>query len=162
MNKQSLVVISTIFALTPLTSSAQAVAESAMTHALSSTATVKAGSALGHALDQGGTRLGARVQERTSSPLRLGVQQGTARPPLKYQARQSQASNNLRVGSTPGTSAIVIQGGEGVCSPSASTGRPSPAKTAPGPATDCRSKGSASNSGNQDKYKSFVTLPPPR
>jgi hypothetical protein len=163
VNKQVLLGISAIVAFTPLTAFAQAAAESALTNALSSSSTIKAGSALNHALNQGGAQLGARIQERTSGPLHLGVQQSTPRSQLRNQARRSQAAGNLRVGSTPGTGAIFIQGGQVACSPSASVSQPSIARTTPGPATtDCRGKALAPNSGNQDKYKSFVTLPPPR
>ena len=133
----------------PVTVHAQAAAESALTNALSSSAAVKGGSALGHALNQGSLQLGARIQERTSSPVPVGAQQKTSMAGLRNQAPGSLAGNSVRTGSSPGASTISIQGGQGACVSAASI--------------DCHGQKSAPKSGPaEDKYKSFVTLSFPK
>jgi hypothetical protein len=148
----------------PVTSQAQAAAESALTHALSSSSTVKAGSALNHALNQSTTQLGIRIQERTSNPVRLGA-------PQQVQVLPRTAMKSTITRSTPpALDGISVKGGEPACasvSPRnpASPANPSPAKSGPGmpPATvDCHENKSAPNSGTGDKYKSFVSLPFPK
>jgi hypothetical protein len=175
VNKRVFLGIGLIAVLSPLTAFTQAAAESALINSLSSSSTIKAGSALNHALNQGSAQLGARIQERTSGPMRIGVQPTTPWPQRRNQVgqsqvgrsqvRQSQTKGNLSLssGSTRGTGPIFIHGGEVACAPTPSIGPSSSAKTNSGPATtDCHGKGSTSNSGNPDQYKSFVTLPPPK
>lgn len=148
----------------PVTGFAQAAAESALTHALSSSATVKAGSTLNHALNQGSTRLGARLQERTSSPSQIAVHRTTSQPESKNTLTSSQAGGNVHAGSAPVTGVISVQGGEAVCAPASPSGQTPPAKTSPGTASiDCRGQKSTPKSGTpEDKYKSFVILSFPK
>lgn len=150
------------FAL-PVTVHAQAAAESALTHALSSSATVKAGSTFSHALNQSSTQLGARIQQRTSSPAHLGAQPKTSRAGLGIQATSSLVGSGVRTGSSPGMSAVSIQGGEGACISASPAGQAVPATSKGGPSINCGSQKSAPKPGTtEDKYKSFVTLPFPK
>jgi hypothetical protein len=168
VNKRILLGIGLIAVLTPLPAFTQAAAESALINSLSSSSTIKAGSALNHALNQGSAQLGARIQERTSGPMRIGVQKSTPWPQGRNQIRQSQVrpsqkrgNLSLSSGSTPSAGTIFIHGGEVACAPASTIGPSSPAKPNSGSAaTDCHGKGSTSNSGNQDQYRSFVTLSP--
>jgi hypothetical protein len=175
VNKRVLLGIALIAVLTPLPAFTQAAAESALINSLSSSSTIKAGSALNHALNQGSAQLGARIQERTSGPMRIGVQPTTPWPQRRNpvtqsqvrqsQVRQTQTKGNLSLslGSTPRAGTIFIHGGEVACAPASTIGASSPAKTNSGSATtDCHGKGTTSNSGNQDQYRSFVTLSPPK
>ena len=170
VNKRVLLGIALIAVLTALPAFTQAAAESALINSLSSSSTIKAGSALNHALNQGSAQLGARIQERTSGPMRIGVQPTTPWPQRRNpvgqsQVRQTQTKGNLSLssGSTPRAGTIFIHGGEVACAPASTIGASSPAKTNSGSATtDCRGKGTTSNSGNQDQYRSFVTLSPPK
>ena len=179
MNPRALLgsVITIALAL-PLAVQAQGAAESALTHALSSSTTVKAGSALNHALNQSTTQLGIRIQERTSGPARVGVPehiQGAPRTAMKSVTSGNVPRAAVRSGSSPALAGISVQGGEAVCtsvSPSnpASPATPVPAttvaaKSSPGTApasVDCHGNNSARDSGTGDKYKSFVTLPFPK
>jgi hypothetical protein len=168
VNKRLLLGMGLIAVLTPLPAFTQAAAESALINSLSSSSTIKAGSALNHALNQGSAQLGARIQEQTSGPMRIGVQKSTPWPQGRNQIRQSQVrpsqkrgNLSLSSGSTPSAGTIFIHGGEVACAPASTIGPSSPAKTNSGSAaTDCHGKGSTSNSGNQDQYRSFVTLSP--
>lgn len=161
----------------PVTSHAQAAAESALTNALSSSTTVKAGSALNHALSQSTTQLGIHIQEQTSSPVRVGVPQqvqGAPRIAMKNTTTPSASHVAMRSGSLPALGGISVQGGETVCTsvspPHASPGNPVPAGTVPARSSpgistasvDCRGRNSARDSTTGDKYKSFVTLPFPK
>ena len=154
----------TIALVLPVTIHAQGAAESALTHALSSSTTVKAGSTLNHALNQSTTQLGIRIQEQTSSPVRLGAPQqvqGPARTAVKSAITRS---------TPPALGGISVKGGEPACasvSPRnpASPANPSPAKSGPGiplATLDCHENKSAPDSGTGDKYKSFVSLPFPK
>jgi hypothetical protein len=167
----------TIALALPIAVHAQGAAESALTHALSSSTTVKAGSALNHALSQSTTQLGIRVQERAPSPVRVGIPQqiqGAPRTAMKSTTTRSASGAAVRSGSSPALGGISVQGGETVCTsvspPPASPANAVPADTvparsSPGIATasvDCRGRNSARDSGTGDKYKSFVTLPFPK
>jgi hypothetical protein len=153
----------TIALFLPVTIHGQGAAESALTHALSST-TVKAGPALDHALNQSTTQLGIRIQERTSSPVRLGA-------PQQVQGLQRTAMKSaITKGTPPALGGVSVKGGEPACasvSPRnpASPANPSPANSGPGiplATVDCHENKSAPNSGTGDKYKSFVSLPFPK
>jgi hypothetical protein len=162
----------------PVTSHAQAAAESALTNALSSSTTMKAGSALNHALNQSTTQLGIRIQERASSPVRVGAPQqiqGAPRTATKSATAGNASYAAVRSGSVPALGGISVRGGETACtsvSPPnpASPANPVPANTVPAgsspgigpPSVDCHGRNSARNSGTGDKYKSFVTLPFPK
>jgi hypothetical protein len=147
----------------PVSAFAQAAAESALTNALSSSATIKAGSSLNRALDQGSNRLGVRIQERTSSPVRSGGRSGNRIRELQNPAAAPQSGGSAYSGSTSGIGALSIRGGEVACA-SPDAGSPaSPAKSGAGTAsTNCRNQGLPSESRAEEKYKSFVTLPPPK
>ena len=178
MNQRALVGSVVAIALVlPVTTHAQGPAESALTNTLSSSTTVKAGSALNHALSQSTTQLGIRIQERASSPVRLGVPQqiqGAPRTAMKSTTTRSASGAAVRSGSSPALGGISVQGGETVCTsvspPPASPANAVPADTvparsSPGIATasvDCRGRNSARDSTAGDKYKSFITLPFPK
>ena len=171
----SVVAIALVF---PVTSHAQAAAESALTNALSSSTTMKAGSALNHAISQSTTQLGIRIQERASSPVRVGAPQqiqGAPRTATKSQTAGNPSYAAVRSGSLPALGGISVQGGETACtsvSPPnhASPANPVPANTVPAgssprigpPSVDCHGRNSARDSRTGDKYKSFVTLPFPK
>ena len=67
--------IATLVLAFPVAVHAQAAAESALTNALSSSTTLKAGSALNRALNQSSSRLGTRIQDRTSPAVQVGTKQ---------------------------------------------------------------------------------------
>ena len=115
-------------------SHAQGAAESVLTNALSSSTTAKAGSALNHALSQSTTQLGLRIQERTASPVRVGVPQGAPRMAMKSATAGNPSRAAIRAGSLPALGGISVQGGETACtsvSPPnlASPANPTPANT---------------------------------
>ena len=163
-NRALLALFGSVLALTlafPVSASAQAAAESALTNSLSSSATVKAGSALSHALNQSSTQLGARIQERTSGPVRVGAQP-TSTEAFRNHATGSLAGSAVHTGSSSGTSTISVQGGEGVCVPNPAS-QAAPDKTGSGTAAnDCHQKSSPKPETSEDKYKSFVTLSFPK
>lgn len=171
MNKSIFLAASIILLLSPRSALAQAAAESALTNALSSSATVKAGSSLGRALNQGAARMGVRVQENTAHSPRLGLQQNSTSTHLTTQVRtgqsgtnqirRSQPSNNLHIGSTPTTGGISIHGGQLICSPDGSSNQPTKGHNGSG-TTGCQSSVNAAKDVNEDPYKSFVTIPPPK
>jgi len=162
VNKPLLLGTAVLVGFLPLSALAQAAAESALTNALSSTTTVKAGSALGHALNQSTTQLGARVQEHTSKPLGLQVQSAHRAEP-GTRPLQIQSGGNLRIEPAPSSAVITFQGGEPACSPTAPAAPNSVSKVkSQATPAGCRAKTSATDPGEQDKYKSFVTLPPPK
>lgn len=172
-----LVSVASLVLAFPITVYAQAAAESALTHALSSTATVKAGTSFGRALNQSSNQLGARIQERTSSP----AQSGPAQLRLQTVPRTGTAMKNRITGASPGGAVVTgsssgsfsVRGGAAACSPvnssnqasvdAANRANPTLTKTTSGisPAPpDCRGTNSATDSAN--KYKSFVTLSFPK
>ena len=158
MNKRVLLLLTMGLAIRPHTSAlAQAAAESALIHGLSSSATVKGGSELGRSLNRGSSQLGSRIQERTSGPVHLGVQQKAThgKSALVAQPRASAHS-----GSVHGFGTISILGGQVTCKPlepgsQVSQGQ-SLSRTG---STNCHSHGSTSKAGTEDQYKSSVILP---
>src|SRR4029077_7450057 len=134
VNKLLLLGIALIAVLTPLPAFTQAAAESALINSLSSSSTIKAGSALNQALNQGSAQLGARIQERTSGPMRIGVQPTTPwlqrRNPVgqsqvgQSQVRQTHTKGNLSLSSasTPRAGTIFFHGGEVACAPASTIG----------------------------------------
>ena len=161
MNRRIFLVTAVVVAIAfPVRAFAQAVAESALTNALSSSATMKAGSSLNRALDQGTNRLGARIQERTSIPLQAGARSSSHLHQLQSPVAVTRSGGNAYARSTPPIGTVSIRGGEVTCAlPDAGA----PAK--PGAAassTRCRSQNRPSESNAEEKYKSFVTLPSPK
>ena len=167
MNNRALLgsVVTLVLAF-PVTIHAQAAAESALTNALSSSATVKTGSALNHALNQSSNQLGTRIQEWTSSPMQVGAQQQHPRAPrteIKNPNTGSLARGAAGANSSPAMGGISVQGGETTCTSVSPGSHASPDPTNSGMASvDCRGKKSAPDAGTTDKYKSFVTLSFPK
>jgi hypothetical protein len=135
---------------------AQAAAESALIHSMSSTATVQAGSSLGRALNQSGAQLGVRIQQRTSNAQPLRAAHSTQRPVV-----QSPVASNVHVGPTPGMAAVAVQGGPAACAPAANVHASNSKTTAAPPTTVCGSN-STKPPAVENKYKSFVTLSFPK
>ena len=157
------VIVGVVAIAFPASAFAQAAAESALTNALSSSATIKAGSSLNRALDQSSNRLGARIQERTSIPLQAGARVNTHPRQLHSQVAVTRSGGNAYARSTPGTGAVSVRGGEVTCALPDAGSPAAPAK--PGVAassTRCRNQGHPSESSSEEKYKSFVTLPSPK
>ena len=149
--------IATLVLAFPVTTRAQAAAESALTNALSSSTTLKAGSALNRALNQSSSRLGTRIQDRTSPAVQVGTKQpGAVRNPN----RSSRPAVATDANSSPARSGISIRGGESGCTPGAQVSPPpiNPETRS----ADCRDKKSDPGAATTDKYKSFVTLPFPK
>ena len=158
MNSRVLLrIVVAVAVVAPIPVFAQAAAESALTNALSSSATVKGGSALGRALNQSSTQLGTRVHERTTSPAQVGIPRQTPRTGLKNSGTML-AAGSLHTASSQPMGGISVQGGVSNCSPNA---QGSPASMTP--STDChRSTSGPKPDNDADKYKSFVTLPAPK
>jgi hypothetical protein len=154
--------IATLVLAFPVTTRAQAAAESALTNALSSSTTLKAGSALNRALSQSSSRLGTRIQGRTST---TAVQVGTKQlrgPKTEWSRNPNRSLPAVAAGanSSPARSGISIRGGESGCTPGAQVSPPpiNPETRS----ADCRDKKSDPGAATTDKYKSFVTLPFPK
>jgi hypothetical protein len=161
MNRQMFLVMAVVVAMAfPVRAFAQAAAESALTHALSSSATIKAGSSLNHALNQSSNRLGARIQEQTSIPSQGGARSSNHLHQMQSSVAVTRSGGSAYARSKPAIGAMSIRGGEVTC---ASPDAGAPAK--PGAAassTRCRTQGRAFESNAEEKYKSFVTLPSPK
>ena len=157
--------IATLVLAFPVTVHAQAAAESALTNALSSSATLKAGSALNRALNQSSSRLGTRIQDRTSTAVQVGTKQPGAPKTewLRNPNRSSLPAVAAGANSSPARSGISIRGGETSCTSVSPGAQASPAPSNPGTmSADCREKKSDPGAATADKYKSFVTLPFPK
>ena len=152
--------IATLVLAFPVTARAQAAAESALTNALSSSTTLKAGSALNRALNQSSSRLGTRIQDRTTPAVQVGTKQRGA---VSNPNRSSLSAVAGGANSSPARSGISIRGGETSCTSVSPGAQPSPAPGNPGTmSADCREKKSDPGVATSDKYKSFVTLPLPK
>ena len=154
--------IATLVLAFPVPSRAQAAAESALTNALGSSTTLKGGSALNRALSQSSSRLGTRIQGRTST---TAVQVGTKQlrgPKTEWSRNPNRSLPAVAAGanSSPARSGISIRGGESGCTPGAQASPPpiNPETRS----ADCRDKKSDPGVATTDKYKSFVTLPFPK
>ena len=106
--------IATLVLAFPVPVHAQAAAESALTNALSSSTTLKAGSALNRALNQSSSRLGTRIQDRTSTAVQVGTKQPGAPKTewLRNPNRSSLPAVAAGANSSPARSGISIRGGE--------------------------------------------------
>jgi hypothetical protein len=147
-----------------VTAHAQAAAESALTKALSSPATLKAGSALNRVLSQSSSRLGTRIQDRTSTAAQVGTKQPGA-PKTEWLRNPNRSLPAIAAGanSSPARSGISIRGGETSCTSVSPGVQASPAPSTPGTmSADCREKKSEPGAATSDKYKPFVTLPFPK
>jgi hypothetical protein len=148
----------------PVTVHAQAAAESALTKALSSPATLKAGSALNRALSQSSSRLGTRIQDRTSTAVQVGPKQPGG-PKAEWLRNPNRSLPAVAAGAnpSPARSGISILGGESSCTSVSPGAQASPAPSNPETMSgDCREKKSDPGAATTDKYKSFVTLPFPK
>lgn len=164
MNRAILRSIATLVLAFPIPVRAQAAAESALTKALSSPATLKSGSALNRVLNQSNSRLGTRIQDRASTPVRVGTKQpGAPKTELRNPNSSSLAAVAAGANSSPARSGISIRGGESSCT---SVGPSAQASPAPGSSrtmsADCREKKSHPAAATTDKYKPFVTLSFPK
>lgn len=156
--------IATLVLAFPVPVHAQAAAESALTNALSSSTTLKAGSALNRALNQSSSRLGTRIQGRTSTAVQVGTRQPGG-PKTEWSRNPNRSLPALAAGANPSPagSGISIRGGETSCTSVSPGAQPSPAPGNPGTmSADCREKKSDPGAATTDKYKSFVTLPFPK
>ena len=156
--------IATLVLAFPVPIHAQAAAESALTNALSSSTTLKAGSALNRALNQSSSRLGTRIQDRTSTAVQVETKQ--PEPPkteLLRNPRGSLPAIAAVANSSPARSGISIRGGERSCTSVSPGAQASPPPSNAGTmSADCREKKSDPGAATTDKYKSFVTLPFPK
>jgi hypothetical protein len=144
----------------PIPAFAQAAAESALTNALSSSATVKAGSTLNRALNQGSTNLGTRIQERTSGLALTGMRQAP-RAEVRNSVPATLSAGTIHSASSPAVGGISIRGGEITCTANPPVSHSLSAKTER--SVDCHRPPSAAKSAtNTDTYKSFVMLPAPQ
>ena len=136
--------------LLPALALAQAAAESALIHGLSSSSTVKAGSALNRSLNENSSRMIGRIQQGPSSPAHVAVQQQNTQ-------RKHQLGSKVLNAPASGNASMTIQGGQAVCASKAA--QASALKiTTEGSAPDCDAKAPTSKSGIQDKYRSYVSL----
>jgi hypothetical protein len=134
---------------------AQAVAESVLLGAASSTATVKAGSALNSALNQGSKQLAGRVQRHTLQPVPSG------RKPHSEAGKIS--TGPFKGTATPARGAVIssIQGAATNCAPASQTASVAESKTATQPSqTNC--SGQPGSEPAPQKYKSVITLAFPK
>jgi hypothetical protein len=139
----------------------QAIAESVMLGAGSSTATVKAGSALNSALNQSGSQLAGRIQQQVLQPQRT-------QPP---RTRTSRSGKNLlpknqtpttKAPSVPRAGALIVsvQGGESSfprTTASAGRGKPTSQMSATNSMAD-----KTSTEGGSKEYKRVVTVSFPK
>jgi hypothetical protein len=130
--------------------SSQAIAESVMLGAGSSTAAVKAGSALNSALNQGGGRLAGDIQQQVLRPSQIS-QRKTSLGRKSLLPRNQNAPRNRPSVPRPGTLIVSVQGAE---TNSAVTDKPISTGRGETPAT-------STEPGSQ-KYKSAITLSFPK
>jgi hypothetical protein len=138
----------------------QAAAESALTNAISSSATVNGASVLNHALNKASDRLAGRIQERTSkSPQDL----------VQPQGRKLERKSHIGGGSPPTSSAvpgtatasIVIKGAEVTCAQNNSP-TPEGKPTTEATTANCPRKDTLIKPGLQGKYPSAIQLSFPK
>src|SRR6266849_6487240 len=146
----------------PVTASAQAAAESALTNAHSASSTVGAASALNRALKQSGKQLAGRIQEQTSKSRQGGVRLNEQKPELQSQA----SGGRVRADSVPGNVVTSIQGDDVNCVPGKLETQTPAGADVESRQTDCRSKDPSPKTGLQNKsknnYKSVITLSFPK
>jgi hypothetical protein len=138
------------------TTFAQAAAESALGTAHSASSTVGATSALNRALNQSGKQLAGRVQEQMP-------QGGVARNQQQLKLKKGISARAAHTDSVPGNVVTSIQGAQVTCAPA----NPKPQTPAGKPNTESRHTNCPSNdlsvkAGPEAKYKSVITLPPPK
>src|SRR6185312_11055874 len=115
---------------------------------------------LNRALNQSSSRLGTRIQDRTTPAVQVGTKQRGA---VSNPNRSSLSAVAAGANSSPARSGISIRGGETSCTSVSPGAQASPAPSTPGTmSADCREKKSEPGAATSDKYKSFVTLPFPK
>jgi hypothetical protein len=142
----------------PLPASSQAIAESVLLGAGSSTAGVKAGSALNSALNQSSKRLAGGIRQQLSQPPQANMRQSRKNLLPKSQ------SGGTAIGNMPQPGAVIasIQGAESNCPlTNEKTSTHQGKAAAEPPSTNCISQNTSVKSGSQ-KYKSMVTLSLPK
>lgn len=147
------IVVGLLFSTFPLPASSQAIAESVLLGAGSSTATVKAGSALNSALNKNSRDLAGRIPKQLPQPLQRKNGESSQNMLLKSR------TGGTAIPSTAQSSGLIvsIQGAEPNC-------RPTSQKTST--LQDARAGASSSNclsvKPESQKYKSVVTLSAPK
>ena len=146
------------FSTFPLPASSQAIAESVLLGAGSSTAAVKAGSALNSALNQSSKRLAGGIRQQLSQPPQTNTQQSGKNLLPKSQSGGTAIGNMPQ----PGALIVSIQGVESNCplTNEKTSTRQGKAAAEP-PSTNCISQNTSVKPGSQ-KYKSMVTLSVPK
>jgi hypothetical protein len=132
----------------------QAAAESALTHAMSTTSTINAGSIL----NRGTKQAAGQLQDRLSTSVRPGLQHNDQRLQRNQVPGEQVPGQNVPKPSGPsnaGKLAFCIQGSASTCSPGAMQVSPESAQSNP------RGK-ELSRKPTQDKYKSAVTVSFPK
>lgn len=145
--------ITLLFTLVRIPSFAQAVAESVLLGAGSSTATVKAGSALNSALNRGSKQLAGRVQRQMLQPVSPGQKSHSGGVTI------SRRPVNATAVPTHGTVISSIQGGVTSCALASQTASAAGSTTEPSP-TNC--SGQPASEPAPQKYKSVITLSFPK
>ena len=156
MNRRVLLGIALVLSFTTfsLPASSQAIAESVMLGAGSSTAAVKAGSALNSALNQSSRQLAGRVQQQVTRPRQNN------RPPSGKNLRPNAKNNGSadRRASQPDEFIVSIQGAEPNCAvTNEQTSAGQGTGNARAPRTNCLSQ-KTSGKPESTKYKSVLTV----
>src|SRR4051812_37433940 len=163
MDKKVLLGIAVTLSFTTfsLPASSQAIAESVMLGAGSTTAGVKAGFALNSALNQGGGRLAGEVQQQVLRPSQTS-QRKTSLGRKSLLPRNQNTPRNRPSVPQPGTLIVSVQGAEtnsAVRDKPISTGRgETPVASSP---TNLKGDTTSTEPGSQ-KYKSAITLSFPK
>jgi len=151
--------VTLVLAILPTSVFCQAAAESVLLNGASASSTVKAGSALNSALSGAGKRLGARIpQVSQPSP---GEVHHQLLPQARPQTQATEMKNGAGSVSQPGPMIVSVQRAHAACAPAAVNSPPTgnPGKTESAPA-NCQS--GPLKPAPQDKYKSTITLSPPK
>ena len=145
--------ITLLFTLVRIPSFAQAVAESVLLGAGSSTATVKAGSALNSALNRGSKQVAGRVPRQMLQPAPPGQKSHLGAVTISRHPVKATAAP------THGTVISSIQGGVTGCALASQTASAAGSTTEPSP-TNC--SGQPASEPAPQKYKSVITLSFPK
>lgn len=159
MDRKVLLAITLTLAFTTssLPASSQAIAESVLLGAGSSTATVKAGSALNSALNQSSKQLTGGIRQQLSQPPQTSTQQSGKNLLPKSQ------TEGTAIPSTPQSGALIvsIQGAKPNCPLTKEKTSTREGNAVEPPLTNCISQNTSVKPESQ-KYKSVVTLSFPK
>ena len=150
----ALILVFTTFSLPAFS---QAIAESVMLGAGSSTSAVKAGSALGSALNQSSKQLAGRVQQQLSRP----SQTKTSQAGRNLSPKNQTARPDLRSMPQSGSLVVSIRGAEPNCPLTKQETATAQGKAA-AEAYPKKCNSNASVRPESQKYNSVVTLPSPK